>query len=78
MSNDTERRLTPLRAIRVWCLDCSHWQPKEIRQCPSTKCPLYPYRFGKNPNRVGAGRKRGVSTQKTPSQQAILEEKDKE
>lgn len=43
---------TPLRAIRLKCLDCSCDQPKEVRLCPCTDCALYPFRFGKNPYRA--------------------------
>ncbi len=43
--------LTPIKAIRSKCLDCSCYQPKEIRLCPVTNCPLWPYRMGKRPKR---------------------------
>lgn len=46
---------SPLKAIREKCLDCSGWQPKEVRLCPHAECPLYPFRLGKNPNRKGVG-----------------------
>lgn len=59
--------LTPVKAIRAWCLDCSGFQPKEVRLCLHTACPLYFYRFGKNPNRKGIGRKTGLLLQKTVS-----------
>ncbi len=41
------KRLTPLKAIRAKCLDCSCGSSKEVRNCPIEKCPLYPHRFGK-------------------------------
>ena len=41
--------LTPIKAIRAKCLDCVCWQPKEVRLCPSEKCPLHPYRMGHRP-----------------------------
>lgn len=44
---------TPLRAIRAHCLECSGNHPKEVRLCQIQKCPLFPFRFGKNPNRKG-------------------------
>ena len=40
-----------LRAIRLKCLDCSCFQLGEVRDCPVTTCPLYPFRLGKNPFR---------------------------
>ncbi len=42
--------LTPMKAIRAKCLDCCCGQANEVRLCPCTDCPLYPYRFGNNPN----------------------------
>ena len=43
------KRLTPVKAIRAKCLDCSNGQQKEVRECSIKKCPLYPYRMGKRP-----------------------------
>lgn len=43
------KHLTPIKAIRAKCLDCSGDNYKEVRLCPVKKCPLYPYRFGKRP-----------------------------
>jgi hypothetical protein len=31
-------------ATALKCLDCSCWQPNEVRQCVVTSCPLYPHR----------------------------------
>jgi len=53
--------MTPLKAIRLKCLDCVCDVPKEVRLCPATDCPLYPFRMGKNPNRVGIGNKKDTS-----------------
>lgn len=47
--------ITPLQAIRAKCVDCQAGSFKEVRDCRSEKCPLWPYRFGKNPNRKGIG-----------------------
>jgi len=46
---------TPCKAIRLKCKDCTAGSLMEIRKCPLTDCPLYPYRFGKNPSRKGIG-----------------------
>lgn len=42
--------LTPLRAIRLKCLDCSGESRLEVRLCPVRRCPLWPYRLGKKPD----------------------------
>ena len=41
----------PVKAIRAFCLECSNGSTSEIKSCPVYKCPLYPFRFGKNPYR---------------------------
>ena len=47
----TQPTLTPIKAIRAKCLDCSGNYYKSVRECPVTKCPLFPYRMGKRPQR---------------------------
>jgi hypothetical protein len=47
---DALRVLTPVRAIRAKCLDCTCGSSNEVQLCPVTDCSLYPYRLGKNPN----------------------------
>ena len=47
--------LSPVKAIRAHCLDCMCGQATEVRLCPMTDCPLYPYRMGHNPSRKGKG-----------------------
>ncbi|MEY8331312.1 hypothetical protein AALB81_18645 [Lachnospiraceae bacterium 48-33] len=42
-------KLTPIKAIRAKCLDCSNGQFKEVRLCPIKNCPLYEYRNGHRP-----------------------------
>lgn len=42
-------KLTPMKAIRAKCVDCSNGQVKEIRECPVKTCPLYEYRSGHRP-----------------------------
>lgn len=42
---------SPLKAIRQNCLDCMCGNANEVKLCTVTKCALYPYRLGHNPNR---------------------------
>lgn len=44
-----EKRLTPIKAIRAKCLECSCGNNAEVRECVIPSCPLYPYRMGHNP-----------------------------
>ena len=41
--------LTPIKAIRAYCIECSGGMTKEVKLCPVENCPLYPYRMGKRP-----------------------------
>ena len=43
-----------LKAIRAKCLDCSGGIQSEVRDCLVRRCPLYPFRMGKNPWRAPA------------------------
>lgn len=42
-------RLTPMKAIRLKCLDCCAGQVAEVRRCTVEKCPLFCYRLGHRP-----------------------------
>ena len=44
--------LTPLKAVRAYCLWCCLGSSPEVRICPSEKCALWPYRHGHNPKRA--------------------------
>lgn len=52
----SEKRLTPVEAIRKYCLGCcgyQWYQSSEVRNCGFYDCPLYLYRLGHNPSRKG-------------------------
>lgn len=42
----------PVKAIRKKCLECMGNSRREVLDCPSTECPIYPFRLGKNPYRT--------------------------
>lgn len=43
------KKITPLKAIRMKCVDCSNSQLKEIRLCTVETCPLFHFRMGSKP-----------------------------
>lgn len=56
VTSDMERRMrvtkiTPMKAIRAKCIDCSCGEKKEVRLCLIEWCPLWPYRMGKRPTK---------------------------
>ena len=54
--------LTPIKAIRAKCLDCSAGSVQEVRLCPVEGCVLYPYRMGHRPKKIcpaGQGDEKG-------------------
>ena len=51
-------KLTPIKSIRLKCLDCCAGIPKEVRECPIEECPLYQFRLGTNPN-ITRGKRKG-------------------
>jgi len=56
--------LSPVKAIKKFCYDCTGGSIKERKLCEITDCPLYPFRLGKNPNRSGMGIVKSLKNQK--------------
>lgn len=44
-----EKKISPMKAIRLKCLDCCCGSANEVKLCTVTRCPLYPFREGHNP-----------------------------
>lgn len=42
-------RVSPLKALRLKCLDCCNDTAQEVRFCTVVNCPSWPFRMGKNP-----------------------------
>lgn len=49
--------LTPTKAIRQKCLECSNFSFAEVERCPIENCALWLFRSGHNPSRQGLGPK---------------------
>ena len=41
----------PVKAIREKCLDCCCGSSNEVKLCTIERCPLFAFRFGRNPYR---------------------------
>ena len=41
----------PTKVIREKCIDCCCGNMAEVARCTAEKCPLHPWRMGKNPYR---------------------------
>lgn len=50
---DQSHPTSPAKAIRAYCLECCLESPTEVKLCTAEECPLWPFRFGKNPNIKG-------------------------
>ena len=51
----SSHRKSPLRSIREKCVDCCAGNKAEVARCQIQSCALWPFRMGRNPNRVGVG-----------------------
>jgi hypothetical protein len=68
-------RLTSLKAIRAFCLECVGWSSDEVYKCTAPNCPLFPFRFGIDPSstQLKSGSKRSLRVLKgLHSQQTAL------
>ena len=52
------KRMSPLRALRLRCIDCSGNSAPEVRLCTAVTCPAWPFRMGSNPWRAPASEAR--------------------
>jgi len=77
-----KRGLSPGKAIRQECLLCMDGNKDYVRNCESTRCALWPYRFGSNPrtNRrararfeAGKPREADIEEQKGPPADTVEE-----
>ena len=41
----------PVKVIREKCIDCCCGSVYKVAKCTAEKCPLHPWRMGKNPYR---------------------------
>ena len=55
-------KITPLKAIKKHCLECSGYEKKQVRECVGSDCVLFPYRLGSNPNRQGCTMKKNTAS----------------
>lgn len=44
-------KTNPVKAIREKCLECCCGSITEVKECTVERCPIYPFRLGKNPFR---------------------------
>ena len=69
------KKLSPLKAIRKYCLECGGGSPKEVKLCVIPHCPLFSFRFGHNPARKGIGATPTKMIQKTAVESLDFHEK---
>ena len=48
MNKVKTQKITPLKMIRKFCVDCHGNSLKTVRFCHSVDCFLWPFRFGKS------------------------------
>ena len=60
-----------VKIIRKACLQCMGDTPSLVRECTTTHCNCYPYRMGKNPNRIGIGANRERMIEITRKKMAV-------
>jgi hypothetical protein len=44
------KRITPIKAIRLKCLECCADSSLEVKLCDLKRCSLHKFRLGRNPN----------------------------
>ena len=68
-----QKPTTLLRAIRAKCLDCCGGNSNEVKLCPCIDCPLYEFRFGRNPyHKIVKGQKAEFIEHMTSQKKKLL------
>ena len=50
--------MSPLKALRLRCIDCCAGSSLEVRLCTAASCPAWPFRLSRNPWRAPASEER--------------------
>ena len=50
--------MSPLKALRLRCIDCCAGSSLEARLCTAVSCPSWPFRMGRNPWRAPVSEER--------------------
>lgn len=56
-----EVTLSPIKAIRRFCIECFCFQPAEIPKFTAEYCPLFPFRMGKAHKEVSPEQRKRIS-----------------
>ena len=56
--------LTPLKAIKKYCFECSGENRAQVRGCSALGCPLYPFRLGHGAGRQMTEEQRQLATER--------------
>lgn len=46
--------MSPLKAIKAFCLQCSGDNAAEVKRCTAPTCPLFPYKTGHDTTRTSS------------------------
>jgi hypothetical protein len=57
-------KISPLQAIRKYCIECSGGCKVEVENCPIKSCPLYVFRFGPEIQKIDIDKEIANSQQK--------------
>ena len=65
--------MTPMKAIRIKCYECSGYTFKEVTLCPCSACALWIYRFGCSPTTTCYKKRMALAKKKYPEEYKEVE-----
>lgn len=60
-----------VKVHRRFCLQCANGSHDYIANCPTENCPIWQYRMGKNPNRIGKGHFATLTSHRNAANRAV-------
>ena len=70
------RRMSPLHALRLRCIDCSGDSATEVRMCTAVRCPAWPFRMGTNPWRASVSEARREAARRAAAKMNAIRVRD--
>ena len=71
-------RISPLKALRLRCIDCCAGSASEVRLCVSVTCPSWPFRMGENPWRAAPSESKREQARALTARRMFLAENERQ
>ncbi|OYW52990.1 MAG: hypothetical protein B7Y80_18670 [Hyphomicrobium sp. 32-62-53] len=73
-----QQRMSPMKTLRLRCLDCCAGSTARVRLCVSVTCPSWPFRMGENPWRAAPSESKREQARALTARRMFLAENERQ